>query len=270
MNDSRPALHIVQPLAAHTHTAIVLHGRGSNGPEFAEELFDTKLSDNSSLATKLPGWRWVFPSSKEFWNETFQEHMPEWFEASSLADPTLDKEAQMPGIIESYQYIEGVIADETKLLSGKTSNLLFGGISQGGAVALWMLLCRNTSSKIGAFFAASTWLPFAESIERGHTTSDSTADDNASQGAADSFISQHAHCLQQEQRQPSNVPVFLGHGVDDAYVDVSLGRQAQQVLSSARFNVEWKGYSGADQEGHWLQEPDEMDDIYEFITKFMA
>jgi hypothetical protein len=58
-------VHIIQPRSTHTHTAIVLHGRGSTGPEFADEFFATHLSDKSSLDAKFPGWRWVFPSSTE-------------------------------------------------------------------------------------------------------------------------------------------------------------------------------------------------------------
>lgn len=269
--DARRALHIIEPVSAHTHTAIILHGRGSNGPEFEEELSDTRLSDGSSLLSNFPGWRWVFPSSNEFWNETFQEHMPEWFEAPSLADPTIKKEAQIPGIVESYNYIEALIADEIKLLGGKSENLLFGGISQGGAVALWMLLCRHATSQIGAFFAASTWLPFSDNIEKillasNNGTTDSAGQDLASIDA-DGFIRQHMQCVPGEQRTASEIKVFLGHGLDDAYVDASLGRQARHVLTVAGFDVEWKEYSGADQEGHWLQEPTEMDDICQFIIK---
>ncbi|KAJ2982995.1 hypothetical protein NQ176_g1013 [Zarea fungicola] len=271
----RPALHIIEPQLAHTHTAILLHGRGSTGPEFAEELFATQLSDNSSLTTKLPGWRWVFPSSTELWSTTFQERMPAWFEAQSLTDLTLGQDLQIPGIMDSCEYIHGVIEDELNVLDGKTSNLLFGGISQGGAVAMWMLLCRGTESRVGAFFAASTWLPFAQNIKNvviSRDNEDPGEAGRAGQDAAsieyDTFIRQAMGDSAAEQcKNPvrSSVKVFLGHGLDDAYVDVELGRQARQVLSAAGFGVEWKEYSGAEEEGHWLQEPNEMDDIHQFM-----
>ncbi len=277
--DARPAgpVQIIEPQSAHTHTAIVLHGRGSNGPEFAEELFATHLSDNSSLATKFPGWRWVFPSSKELWSTTFQEHMPAWFEAQSLTDTTIRQDLQIPGIMDSSAYIQALIEEEVKILHGKTSNLLFGGISQGGAIAMWMLLCRGTESRIGAFFAASTWLPFAKNIGKvlaaqGNEES-STAGQDAASMEYDSFIRQTMQDPKSKQhRNPkrSQTKVFLGHGLDDAYIDVELGRQARRVLSDAGFDVEWKEYSGAEEEGHWLQEPNEMDDIYQFMLKFSA
>ncbi|CEJ95031.1 hypothetical protein VHEMI10534 [[Torrubiella] hemipterigena] len=199
--------------------------------------------------------------------------MPEWFEAPSLADPTIRKEAQIPGIIESYNYIEGLIADEINLLGCKSENLLFGGISQGGAAALWMLLCRHATSQIGVFFAASTWLPFVDTIEKILSISNSGMTDGAGQDPAstdtDSFLHQHMQCLLGGEHKASEIKVFLGHGLDDAYVDASLGRQARHVLTAAGFEVEWKEYSGADQEGHWLQEPTEMDDIRQFIIKYM-
>jgi len=66
---------------------------------------------------------------------------------------------------------------------------------------------------------------------------------------------------------PLCTPVFLGHGVDDAYVDVELGRQAVRVLTRIGFDTEWREYSGADQEGHWLKMPEEMDDIVDFISR---
>ncbi len=82
--------------------------------------------------------------------------MPACFEAQSLTDTTLRQDLQIPGIMDSSAYIQGLVEEEVKILHGNKSNLLFGGISQGGAVAMWMLLCRGTESWIGAFFAAST------------------------------------------------------------------------------------------------------------------
>jgi predicted esterase len=62
-------------------------------------------------------------------------------------------------------------------------------------------------------------------------------------------------------------PVFLGHGVDDAVVDVELGRRAHEVLADVGFQVAWKEYSGAELEGHWLKAPEQIDDIASFLLK---
>jgi len=47
---------------------------------------------------------------------------------------------------------------------------------------------------------------------------------------------------------------------------VALGRQAARVLAQAGLKVEWKEYSGAEEEGHWFKVPDEMDDIHRFLA----
>lgn len=86
---SFPDLHIIEPTSIHTHTAILLHGRGSDGPEFAEELLEeSKLPGQPTLAQTFPAWRFVFPSSRQLWSTLFEEDMPAWFEAHSLTDIT--------------------------------------------------------------------------------------------------------------------------------------------------------------------------------------
>jgi lysophospholipase-2 len=63
-----------------------------------------------------------------------------------------------------------------------------------------------------------------------------------------------------------SIPAFFGHGTDDAHVGIKLGQQAAQVLSKVGLRVEWREYSGADQEEHWLKEPEELDDIARFLV----
>lgn len=64
------------------------------------------------------------------------------------------------------------------------------------------------------------------------------------------------------------IPVFLGHGSDDAYVDVELGHQARHFLTRAGLAVQWKEYSHADQQGHWLKVPEEEDGIARFLQNW--
>lgn len=253
---------IVDPVTEHTHTAILLHGRGSNGPEFAEELFEeTLFPDGSSLAQKLPSWRWVFPSSRELWSEAFQEDMPAWFEAHSLTDITAKQEVQIPGIKGSTEYVNTIIDKEVAKLDGASEKVVLGGISQGGAVAMWTLLNQGERS-FGAFFGTNTWLPFASSLQ-----------DSMSQGAEMSedegvvFLAEMLGPRSQDQTPIHFTRVFLGHGTDDAYVDVELGRQARDVLTKAGYLVEWKEYTGAELEGHWIKAPEELEDMLKFFTK---
>jgi len=50
-------------------------------------------------------------------------------------------------------------------------------------------------------------------------------------------------------------------------IDISLGRQASDILSSIGVRVDWKEYSGAERDGHWVKEPEEFDDIVTFLKK---
>lgn len=66
-----------------------------------------------------------------------------------------------------------------------------------------------------------------------------------------------------------STPVFLGHGIDDAVVNVELGQQARDTLDEIGFRIEWKEYLGGESEGHWLT-PDEIDDIAAFLMEHTA
>jgi predicted esterase len=272
-------VHILEPKAQHTHTIVFLHGRGSSGSEFAEELLESKLSTGTTLPEQLPHWRWVFPSSPELWSTAFEETMPAWFEAHSLTDPTARQDLQMGGLRDAVRYVTRLVEEDMARLGGAAQRVVLGGISQGGAVAIWTLLCAgggDVARRLGGFVAASTWLPFAENLERylgGEDPADHGATgDGARVSEADGFVEEMTASARRALRQRGAsepalhpVPVFLAHGTDDAYVDIELGRQAASVLSKAGLKVQWKDYSGADQEGHWLKEPEEFDDIARFL-----
>jgi predicted esterase len=268
-------VHFIEPDSHHTHTAVLLHGRGSDGEEFATELAATKLSSGKSLLEALPGWRWVFPTSRETWSTVFQEELQSWFEARSLTDVTARQDLQEEGLRESVKHLEGILEDEIGRLGGAAENLVLGGISQGAAVGMWTLLCaRDPARRLGAFVGASTWLPFASNIKdfldgghesRGATVSTLVGTD------ADEFVKAMMTPLKGVIAQSStpvpllSTPVFLGHGADDGVVAVELGQEARHVLDRTGFNVEWREYSGAEEQGHWLKAPEEVDDILKFL-----
>jgi lysophospholipase-2 len=268
------AVYVLEPAAQHTHTAVLLHGRGSTGEEFAEELLESKLSGQVTLAQKLAGWRLVFPSSRELWSTVFEEEMPAWFEAHSLTDVAARQDLQMGGISESVKYLRTVLDEEIDRLGGHAENLVLGGISQGAAIGMWTLLCSER--RLGGFVGASSWLPFADGIRDylGQGTiseEDRVADMETARSDADAFVESMMAPLKRSLANPNgsalllSTPVFLGHGTDDAYVDVELGRQARDVLTRVGLKVEWKEYAGAEQEGHWLKVPDEVDDMATFF-----
>ncbi|OAL54469.1 alpha/beta-hydrolase [Pyrenochaeta sp. DS3sAY3a] len=238
--------YIVEPKSEHTHTAVMLHGRGSTGKEFAEEFLESTLSDGCSLSEKLPGCRWVFPSSQELWSTMFQEDMPAWFEAHSLTDITARQDLQVSGIRVSVDHVTAIVHEEIRRLDGNPQKLLLGGISQGGAVVLWTLLCQQDPAMVaGAVVVASTWLPFAANIDR--TLARQPGADEIRETEFDRFV-KHMIAIK-------------------AYPDVELGRQAARIFIQAGLPVEWKEFSDAEEEGHWFKIPDEMDDIHSFLGR---
>lgn len=263
-------IHIIQPSEAHTHTIVLLHGRGSTGAEFADELFDTIADDDEQVSTTtandlFPSVRWVSPSSRSQWDMTFEEYMPAWFEAPSLADPSVGRDFQAPGIRDAVVHIDRLLEDEVVKLEGRSCKLFLGGVSQGGAIAMLALLSRGCGgkseaggrgSRFAGFLAASTWLPFASDIDQG------IALDIAGDAVVD-LITIHS------KPDLLETPLLFGHGVDDAYVDADLSREVYQVLKKTGFKGKWKEYSGAEQEGHWLQTPDQVNDIIQFLRQNM-
>ena len=191
--------------------------------------------------------------------------MPAWFEAPSLADIPVGRDAQAPGIRDAVTYINRLLEDEIMKLGGHSEKLFLGGISQGGATAMLALLSRgyeaeprlgNTFHRLAEFLATSAWLPFACDIDQGRAL------DTAGNTIFELVIVNNNPDLLE-------TPFLFGHGIDDAYVDVELGREANRVLKKTGFKGEWKEYSGAEQEGHWLQTPDQVGDITAFLHRNM-
>lgn len=272
-----PALHVVSPKHgnAHTHTAIMLHGRASDGEEFAEDLFEMKLSDKSGddLQSRFPSWRWVFPTSQSLWSSVFKEDFSQWFDIYSLTDVDAQQEVQMEGIRQSIEFLRGLVEDEVRGLKGAREKLFICGISMGGAIGLLTLLSQNmTTSRVGGFVGLSCWLPFAEAIKGHFEARKGTEVAKVSPEEADAlkFITKIFDGAETSREISTRIPVFLGHGTDDAYVDVSLGRKVKDALELIGFVPEWREYTGAEQEGHWIKEHEELVDIAAFLTAQIA
>ena len=281
MEFSAPHIHAHQDTHIHTHTAILLHGRGSNGPEFAEELFSSMTSRNKNLAACLPNWRWVFPTSRDRWTTVFQEEMPAWFDAYSLTNIQDRQDLQVDGLRESVLHILEILETEIRLLDGKASHVYLGGISQGMAVALWTVFCARDriNQQLGGILGFCGWLPFANQAEdlirqsKGTDTHHGVPDRYRLQRLISDLFLNTVGIAEASQTVDAvdkvspifSTPVLLGHGIDDAYVPVELGQQALRILREVMDRVEGKEFSGAEGEGHWIKEPEGFDHILDFL-----
>ncbi|RAK99617.1 uncharacterized protein BO80DRAFT_119986 [Aspergillus ibericus CBS 121593] len=267
MDSDFPEPHIRLPQGPHTHTAILLHGRGSNGPEFADELFSSSTSTGKSLPSHLPTFRWVFPTSKDRWNARFEEDICAWFDAYSLTDITEHQQSQIPGLQESVSYILNILEDEINLLDGKTTHIYLGGISQGMATALWTFFCASTKveGRLGGVIGFCGWMPFAERF------GDDLGNEDLDLDGGRRVVEFCSGIVRGEvegdiDMRVLGTPVLLGHGVDDPMVPVELGRQVLGIVKRAGVQVEWVEYVGAEGDGHWIKEPEGFDAILKFLA----
>lgn len=67
----------------------------------------------------------------------------------------------------------------------------------------------------------------------------------------------------------SLTPMFIGQGTDDAYVDISLSRAAKRCVGKGWLFGEVEEDTGADEEGHGLKEPEQVDDIVSFLERII-
>ena len=256
-----PALHVVQPTQDHHCTIIALHGRGSNGSEFAEELFEDKSSNDLTFSEHFTHCKWIFPSSQERYSTVFQEEMDEWFDIYSLTDPSTQEELQVEGLRDSIKHILNIIDKEVELVL--PGNIVLLGISQGCATAIHALLAGQ--HRLGGFIGIAGWMPFRKHFvdlagSRNDRASLSTfyADTLGLTGASQSNV-----CRSNPQ-QNNVIPALLCHCTDDDVVDVELGHQLRDALMSPGLdiNVTYKEFVPG---GHWIPCPDGFDSIVEFL-----
>jgi lysophospholipase-2 len=102
-----------------------------------------------------------------------------------------------------------------------------GGISQGCAMGVYMLLTRGV--KVGGFLGLSGWWP---NLEEGYG------------------------------KEMVDVPVLLQHCRDDSVVPVENGEELARRLRAIGTRVKWDCFEDG---GHWLNEPEGMDGVVRFV-----
>ena len=162
--------------------------------------------------------------------------------------------------------------DEVNMLGGQRDKVWVAGMSMGMAVGLWTVLALGRGMEVGGFVGMCGWLPFAGEIEGFvRARGDGGGEDGVVRvsrfirkavGLDDGTIEG-----EEGSRSLLSTPILLLHGVDDAFVDIALGREASSVLRRIGLDVESKEYSGAENDGHWVKEPEGFDEIVAFITK---
>lgn len=254
MASNFPASHVILPQQPHTHTIILLHGRNSTGPEFAEEILEGTTSSGKQLSAHdtLQGCKWIFPTACSTFSQQFQEDLTEWFDLPSTSDPYAELERQIPGLTASVAYIKSII--EVELQSLPTNRIILGGISQGFATAVHVLLSGRL--QLGGFIGCSGWLPFYPQL---------SSPEHSTNEVLQRLQQSHAEILEFPRFIPSvakTTPILVTHSQDDEVIDVQLGRDAHSALSLFGTEVTMKEYARG---GHEIAEPHGFDDILDFL-----
>ncbi|KAJ6593251.1 Alpha/Beta hydrolase protein [Mycena capillaripes] len=273
---------VVSPTGIHTHSIILLHGRGSNAERFGLELLKAETSDSGqTLAAHFPGFKFIFPTAKKRRAAIFNRTpINQWFDNHSLEEPLERQHLQYDGLRETSTFVHGLINQEAQLVG--VERVIIGGLSQGCAASLHVLLnFQPDNGALLGFVGMSGWLPFAETFvgdgDDDHIFSTALADDvdaganmlrlqlDAANTARD-ITSLPPHNLAMN-KPPAFVrtPIFLGHGKHDEKVVVKLGEQARDVLQHLGCDVQWREYD----EGHWYKVPEQIDDLVVWLKQRM-
>lgn len=160
--------------------------------------------------------------------------------------------------------MERLVEEEATHIEGGNKNLVLGGISQGMATALCAML--GGSVRVGGFLGTAGWMPFAEDILSLLSRGSMENKDAVKLVQRDILgLRLSTSCESAVEGLWLRLPVFLGHGIDDGVVEFRLGEQARDVLRGLKMAVEWKSYEGAEEEGHWIKEPEQFDDIVKYL-----
>ncbi|KAK7214175.1 hypothetical protein V2G26_021353 [Clonostachys chloroleuca] len=226
------APYIVEPLSAHTHSLIVLHGLGSNGKEFGSELLKTGLSsDGHSLPQLLPGARFIFPTAKRRRSSAFsRSKLTQWFDIASLDDPSYRQYTQLEGLEESLHEVLELLSVEEILNDGPENN------------------------------------PFGDEDPFDVPDGRKSKEQEPIHKAVDFIRDLLGGDRQALLRNALATPVFLGHGMVDEKIVPDLGEKACNTLRKIGFKVSWRTYQDL---GHWYKIPEEIDDILAFMRTEM-
>ncbi len=283
MKDTSPFSepHVILPTSIHTHTIILLHGRGSNGKEFAEELFEGETFSEQTLPQHFPGFKWVFPNAKSSFSTVFHEDLPQWFDIYSLTDPNSKEELQIDGLRESVAFVHGLIDQEVQVFGPSAGDrIILGGLSQGCAAGITTLL--SGACGIGAFVGFNGWMPLLSRVKgvissppSGHTALNERKCNRLAAALRENLIITEGreaylvdrgreHVLADLEDEHVHTPIFLSHTKDDNVVDIALGREMRRTLIAlGTHRVVWKQY---DSGGHWIPAPEGFEDLVAFLT----
>ncbi|KAF2717583.1 hypothetical protein K431DRAFT_152709 [Polychaeton citri CBS 116435] len=233
---------VVPPIGGkHAQSLIILHSRGSNGREFGLELLQTSIPDSSTIQNAFPNARFIFPTAIKRRAKIFKRiPIHQWFDNWSLQDPTEREKLQFEGLSEELGAMIGMCR--------------------------WLPLRQRMEETLEDAFIDVDDDPFLrdEESQAGSTTINDTSQATFNISKMIRYLQDELEILHSDQPSRSTgIPVFIGHGVEDEKVRVSLAREATSFLGRVHIEVEHKEYKGL---GHWYS-GEMLCDIVNFISR---
>lgn len=277
---------IIPPRTHHTHTLILLHGRGGNGRDFGIELITTKLQQTGAtidtLSQRFPSTKFIFPTARLL--PTMQAKrlpLPQWFDFAGWDELGIEKneEVQRQGLRESTEFVHRIIDAEAALVGVR--NVVVGGLSQGAAQALHVLMSYGGGA-LGGYVGLCAWLPFRRDMERLMNAQPDGAVDGEDASPEDKrlhlrlratrysreqvlrlpLLKVNGICDDEPVSMSNATPIWLAHGSADSKVRARLGEQAAQTMERLGWEVTWMLYDGLE---HGF-EPCQLDDMAIFLS----
>ncbi|KAJ2973874.1 hypothetical protein NUW58_g8829 [Xylaria curta] len=209
----------------HTHTVIVLHGRGCTAGELTDRIWLVKDHTGQPLPAIFPHVRWVFPQAEETFVQQRQVYEPHWYDLWDHQDPTARPELAIPGLRSVIPKLISLIQHEAACVGLR--NIVLAGLSQGCATAIHGLLNYTMNpdpnshppreeERLCAFVGLSGWMALG--------------------GSSVQEAREHLE-LDLPHPGPSdyiwrNTPAFICHCVNDAVAPVEYGRLLRDNLKS--------------------------------------
>jgi len=140
--------------------------------------------------------------------------MPGWYDITSF-DGIAKNSDDPPGIKESSEYIQALIAHETATKGIPPERIVLGGFSQGGAMSLFSGLTGPT--KLAGIVGLSSYVLLKDKFK---------------------VLAAEAGNVNQDTK------ILMGHGDVDQVVRYNFGTLSYDFLKEAGYSVEFKTYPG--------------------------
>ena len=196
---------IYTPATTHSHSLILLHGRGDNAENFAAllTLMQIPAYANRTLLECLPTTKFILPTATLTHASRFAEmRLRQWFDCWSYFEQEEREELQVEGLRATVGHVHGLIRREVELVGA--GNVVLGGLSQGCAASLISLLSWEGEPFAGVVGMCG-WLPFRKFAEESFGRKLYGEDKEFDEGNAE--LENDKHAEDEEGPVPTNILV---------------------------------------------------------------